>query len=147
MKYVLDSNILVHAIRNSLLWNEIDRKFAPFNNGNFSYISIVTYAEIYSLAKQFNWGDAKINKIREVFSAIEILYLNKNLANIYVDIDVYSQGKHKEFQLPKDMSSRNMGKNDIWIAASTTKANAELITTDNDFDHLDKVFFKVNKIN
>lgn len=29
-----------------------------------------------------------------------------------------------------------MGKNDVWIAATTKVAGATLLTTDNDFDHL-----------
>jgi len=37
-----------------------------------------------------------------------------------------------------------MGKNDIWIAATAYILEAELITTDRDFLHLDQVFFKVN---
>jgi len=41
------------------------------------------------------------------------------------------------------MSARNMGKNDIWIAATTYLLEATLITLDKDFLHLDEVFFKV----
>jgi predicted nucleic acid-binding protein len=36
-----------------------------------------------------------------------------------------------------------MGKNDIWIAATASVLNATLITTDNDFDHLNGVFLPV----
>ena len=39
-----------------------------------------------------------------------------------------------------------MGKNDLWIAAVTAVTNATLITTDNDFEHLNKVYFDVLKI-
>jgi predicted nucleic acid-binding protein len=41
------------------------------------------------------------------------------------------------------MSSRNMGKNDIWIAATASVLNATLVTTDADFDHLNGVFLTV----
>ena len=33
-------------------------------------------------------------------------------------------------------SARNMGKNDVWIAATALYLDMELHTTDNDFDHL-----------
>jgi len=33
-------------------------------------------------------------------------------------------------------SARNMGKNDLWIAATASILNAKLITTDKDFSHL-----------
>jgi predicted nucleic acid-binding protein len=42
-------------------------------------------------------------------------------------------------------SSRNMGKNDLWIAATAYALNAVLLTTDADFDHLHQIFFEVKK--
>ena len=38
-----------------------------------------------------------------------------------------------------------MGKNDLWIAATAYAMNAQLLTTDGDFDHLDNSFFIVKK--
>jgi hypothetical protein len=38
-----------------------------------------------------------------------------------------------------------MGKNDVWIAAAYT-SGARLVTTDDDFDHLDPPFVTVDKI-
>ena len=43
------------------------------------------------------------------------------------------------------MSARNMGKNDLWIAATASVAAAVLITEDQDFDHLDGVFVSVER--
>lgn len=40
-------------------------------------------------------------------------------------------------------SSRNIGKNDLWIAATASVLNIPLITTDKDFLHLDKIFLKL----
>jgi tRNA(fMet)-specific endonuclease VapC len=42
------------------------------------------------------------------------------------------------------MSARNMGKNDLWIAATTAALGATLITTDQDFDHLLPAFFAID---
>ena len=39
-----------------------------------------------------------------------------------------------------------MGKNDVWIAATASVLDATLLTTDNDFDHLNKEFLTVAKI-
>ena len=63
---------------------------------------------------------------------------------MYSEIDVYSQGKHPELKLPK--SAHKMGKNDLWIAATASVHIATLISTDNDFDHLDGVFIYFEKI-
>ena len=43
------------------------------------------------------------------------------------------------------MSARNMGKNDIWIAATALCYDIELYTTDNDFDHLVNIGLKLHK--
>lgn len=63
------------------------------------------------------------------------------LTKSYADIDAYSQGKLKNQPLPHGLSSRNMGKNDLWIAVIALYFDQELHTTDNDrpaarFDHL-----------
>lgn len=42
-------------------------------------------------------------------------------------------------------SSRNMGKNDLWIAATAHALNAALLTTDGDFEHLHQVYFELRK--
>jgi predicted nucleic acid-binding protein len=44
------------------------------------------------------------------------------------------------------MSARNMGKNDLWIAASAMIAQGTLITTDKDFNHLHETLIKVDYI-
>jgi tRNA(fMet)-specific endonuclease VapC len=43
-------------------------------------------------------------------------------------------------------SARNMGKNDLWIAATASVLDIPLMTTDNDFAHLDPVFLKLIKL-
>jgi predicted nucleic acid-binding protein len=58
-------------------------------------------------------------------------------------MDVYSQGKEPLKPLPKGVSARNMGKNDIWIAATAAISYSTLITTDNDFEHLENVFINL----
>ena len=64
----------------------------------------------------------------------------------YVNIDAFSQGKTPAPNgQPLNNSSRNMGKNDLWIAATAYAMNAELLTTDGDFDHLYTSYFTVKK--
>lgn len=40
-------------------------------------------------------------------------------------------------------TARQMGKNDLWIAATASVLKATLLTTDHDFDHLHTVFVEV----
>ncbi len=75
-----------------------------------------------------------------------IIDINENddsLMDAYTKIDAYSQGNLDGE--PLGMSARNMGKNDLWITASAYVANADLITTDGDFDHLNGKWITVHK--
>ncbi|MEM9886222.1 MAG: hypothetical protein AAF849_10040 [Bacteroidota bacterium] len=60
----------------------------------------------------------------------------------YSEIDAFSQGQHKTRK--SSFSSRNMGKNDLWIAA--TALNLKLVTTDRDFEHLNGEFIQLEFI-
>lgn len=51
-----------------------------------------------------------------------------SVIDAYVELDLLSQ-RHPD-------GARNMGKNDLWIAACAKAAGATLLTTDNDFSHL-----------
>ncbi len=116
----------------------------PQTKPNISFVSV---AEILSIAKQVGWGEEKIKDLTNLFAAIEIVTVSGEpddmLIQNYVEIDTYSQGKNKQKPLPKNVSARNMGKNDLWIAATATSLQAHLLTTDKDFSHLDNVFCKV----
>ncbi len=69
-----------------------------------------------------------------------------SVMNAYARIDAFSQGKLPGQPLPQGMTARNMGKNDIWIAATASVINATLVTTDADFNHLDHQFISLLKL-
>jgi tRNA(fMet)-specific endonuclease VapC len=146
MKYVLDTNTLIHIVRNSDNWKFIETKYKPFDSINQAYISFASVAELLSIAKQVGWGDGKIKHLKLLFNELEIVTVSAQISDLllqsYVEIDTYSQGKN-QIPLPQGVSARNMGKNDIWIAATAHALQATLITTDKDFNHLHQVFFEV----
>lgn len=65
----------------------------------------------------------------------------------YAEIDAYSQGYLKTANLENQFTSRNMGKNDLWIAATASLTNSMLITADNDFMHLKNTFLEIINLN
>ncbi len=71
--------------------------------------------------------------------------LNREVTRIYAEVDAYSQNKSKQLALPPDITARNMGKNDIWIAAITLYLDMTLHTLDNDFNHLSSFGLRVVK--
>lgn len=51
--------------------------------------------------------------------------------------------KNPQRPLPIGMTARNMGKNDLWIAATAYEIGASLVTTDKDFNHLQDIFLPI----
>lgn len=143
MKYVLDTNVLIHLLRNSPTWLYIQEEYNPFGDENETFLSFATVAEVLSIAKQIGWGQAKLAQLATLFEELEVITLTgtpeDHLLQAYVDIDSYSQGKG-DIPLPEGVSARNMGKHDIWIAATAFALDASLISTDKDFQHLNGVF-------
>ena len=112
----------------------------------FLMISIVTKAEILSIAKQRKWGLRKITTLNGLLDELLIIPIdNEELIEAYVEIDAFSQGKLEYSSLM--MTSRNMGKNDLWIAATAYLTRSTLLTTDNDFEHLDPEYFRIDMLN
>jgi tRNA(fMet)-specific endonuclease VapC len=110
-----------------------------------SFISIITVGELESLALQLNWGYQKQTALNSFLSSVPIIDIDSAIAKLYGFADAYSQGKLLTKPLPAGMTSRNMGKNDLWIAATALYYDIELHTTDNDFDHLINIGLKLNK--
>lgn len=75
------------------------------------------------------------------FNPIDIFY--EDIILRYAEIDAYSQGKLQN--KAATFTARNMGKNDLWIAACASILGATLLTTDTDFDHLDNEFLTLKK--
>jgi tRNA(fMet)-specific endonuclease VapC len=143
-KYLLDTGILLGYIRAVDYAKYIEQTFELMAPTNISYISIVTVGEIYSLAAQLHWGDKKKKVVESLLDEFYSIDINdQDILERYAEIDAFSQGRHVERKLPDGMSSRNMGKNDLWIAATASVLNAKLLTTDRDFDHLHKEFLEV----
>lgn len=94
MNLLFDTNILVflsktpyyHKVRNSL--NPDNQRV---------YISIVTIAELRSISLQNKWGVKKVNVVNELLEEITVIEVNENLANIYAEIDAYSQCRNPSY--------------------------------------------------
>lgn len=145
MNYLLDTNILLIYLKEEKTKLLIEEEYDPMGRDNNPMISAVTVGEIQSIAKRNYWGDKRLRAVENLMNKLIILDIKyEEVIEKYAEIDAYSQDKIKEKRL--GMTSRNMGKNDLWIAATTTVTESKLITTDNDFDHLDGEYFDVIKI-
>lgn len=106
----------------------------------------MTVGEVHAFALRNRWGQSKMSSLQHLFQTLDVIPVTDDavLINMYAEIDVYSQSKHPTLTLPT--SARKMGKNDLWIAATTAVHNAVLLSTDNDFNHLDGLFIAFDKI-
>ncbi|MEX2633657.1 MAG: type II toxin-antitoxin system VapC family toxin [Balneolales bacterium] len=147
-KLVLDTNVIINLVRG----NHIAQKVKDFVDSKETpqlFISVVSIAETESLVVQWGWGERKVNTLRKMigsFVCIDIASEQRELIDAYVAVDAFSQGK-KPAPNGEELnnSSRNMGKNDLWIASIAYALEAELLTTDDDFDHLNKRWITVKK--
>ena len=88
---------------------------------------------------QFGWGTRKKEQIQRKLNSVRVVSLQSgDLIDRYAEVDAYSQNALPDRELGE--SDRNMGKNDVWIAATASVVATTLITSDDDFDHLDGEF-------
>ena len=145
MHFLFDTNILLFYIRENATASVIDSTYNPFGDGNTPILSVVSVGEIKSIALRNGWGKKKLDKLKELMSLFVITDINADdVLDMYAEIDAFSQNKLKNKSLT--MTARNMGKNDLWIAATAAITSAKLLTSDDDFDHLDGQFIEIIKI-
>jgi tRNA(fMet)-specific endonuclease VapC len=146
MRILFDTNIVLHHLRNDLpMVHFIRQHYQPFSEPNEALISIVSIGELESLAIRSQWGEARYQKLQNFLQRFLIMDINyRPIVLRYGEIDAFSQGKLPT--KPLNSSARNMGKNDLWIAATASVLDAKLLTTDADFGHLKTVFLDIDQI-
>jgi len=147
--FVLDTGIVVHYLRQSPLYSKIEADHNLTAVDAAPVISSVTKGELLSFAQQRGWGTNKMQFLSVFLQniiTVDIKAADNDLQLTYAQIDAYS--KNKSTDLSGNVligSARNMGKNDLWIAATACVLKAPLLTIDGDFDHLNTTFMNVIK--
>lgn len=140
MNLLLDTNILI------LLAKDVRRRlFNTIINPTQEkvFVSIASLSELKSIALQNNWGARKWDTLNAILEDAVIMEINEGLADTYAEIDAFSQRRNPSYTDYPFITPRNMGKNDLWIAATAALLGLKLITTDQDFNHLHRVFIEV----
>lgn len=141
----MDTNIVLIYTQSSPLAQQVEKDLELLQDGNMLSVSVVTIGEIESLMLQRGHGEKKKQAFRKMLGHLTIVDINiEELISRYAEIDAYSQGKHPKRSLSG--SARNMGKNDLWIAATSSLYDLILITTGKDFEHLDGEFISLNYV-
>lgn len=126
---MLDTNIVLALVRGKALGQYIETTYALSTQPFRPLISIVTRAELYVLAAGNNWGASRREALQKALDNLtQIPIDSQEMVRAYVEVEDANRD-HPSGRM-------NMGKNDIWIAATARVACARLLTTDTDFDHL-----------
>ena len=133
--FLLDTNILLHYIRDDALWRRIVAEYHLENGAFFLFISIVVEAKIRALAEENKWGGAKRRRMENFLSSLPILPIDNRELEYGTVVEKYVQVSEYCRQ-----NGRVLSKNDLWIAAAVMATSAGLLTTDKDFSPLDPLF-------
>ena len=97
MLYFFDTNIILLYLRESLIVGFIEEKFNPFDMFSEAIVSVVTVAELKSIALQNKWGNQRLQKMEDFLSRFVIADIKtEDIVNRYAEIDAFSQGKLKD---------------------------------------------------
>ena len=142
MVYLLDTNIVILYLRSHAIADKVDALHNPLGKENTALISVVSVGELRAIGLMNDWGKARMKRLESVLSELLITDINvEEVIEMYAEIEAYSQNRLAGKTL--NQTPRNMGKNDIWIAATAAVTKAKLLTTDKDFMHLDGKYFEV----
>jgi predicted nucleic acid-binding protein len=151
MKNILiDTCVFIHIVRETATGKKCLEELEKYDEAANIIVSVATKAELESFIAQNNWGKSKIDKlykILEEITYIDISNADQLLISSYTEIDAFSNRKFKDKSGNLlNGSARKMGKNDLWIAATTYSLDIPLMTTDGDFDHLNGTMINVIKV-
>jgi tRNA(fMet)-specific endonuclease VapC len=126
---VLDTSVLLALIRGKDLGTYIDQAFGLRASLHRQVVSIVTHAELLVLADRKQWGSGKRATLERALENLVVIPIDRaSLLEAYVSISAADRSAPG--------GPRNMGKNDIWIAATAVYTELPLLTTDKDFRFL-----------
>lgn len=127
--YVLDTSTLLNLIRGKELGEQIDSAYGLRAAMYRHTISIVTHGELRVLAERNDWGAQKRDALANALSSLVTLNIDSEpLVEAYVRVEEACRNA--------PMNARTMGQNDMWIAATALVSNLPIVTTDDDFNHL-----------
>jgi tRNA(fMet)-specific endonuclease VapC len=133
---VLDTNILLHLLRGKRAATVVEREYRVSGRNPRAIISVVTKGELKALGYKFEWGSKQHERLDAMLAGLPAADISHSaIYNAYAEIDFSSMAL-----------GIKMGKNDLWIAATTLVVEGVLLTTDADFDHLEPTGLRVERI-
>ena len=73
----LDTNILVHLIRASLVGRNVNDQLSLSSRGDRPIISVITVGEIRALARKSGWGATKMESLNQLVRQMVIVHFHQ----------------------------------------------------------------------
>ena len=99
--YLLDTNVLVHLIRQNALGQYLNANYSPLTAEPRPLISVVTDGELRSLALQWKWGSQKTDQMKFLLGYFGRVPVDtEQVLEAYAVIDAYTEGLGRSMGKP-----------------------------------------------
>ena len=124
MAYLLDTGLLLNTLRNSISYQAIDHQLGLLRGGFQPMASYVSAGEILAIAGKKGWGAKKLSELQQLLQKLVLLPIDRPaIYETYAELAVENEKK-----------GRNVGQNDLWIAATAIEYRLTVLTFDADFE-------------
>jgi tRNA(fMet)-specific endonuclease VapC len=129
---ILDTNVLVHLLRNKATGQALEAKFNLSARAERPLLSSVVERELRGLAGLWDWGPARIAKLEQTMS--QLVRVSAGEPEV---VKCYARLYAQQAKL-----GQKVGENDLWVAATAIAIDAIVLTCDSDFLKFDPALVK-----
>jgi tRNA(fMet)-specific endonuclease VapC len=124
-RYLLDTNILLHWVRDSKQAAVIERQFQLSSAQFRPLICEVSLGEMRAFSRSLKWGAAKLERLARLERELAIVDISDTrVLDAYADLSTLARSSR--------WSIFN-AKNDLWVGAAAVATASHLLTMDADF--------------
>jgi len=142
-RYLLDTGLLLGFSRGAQWASNASETLNLSDPEAMVFTSAICHGEMVALAEKNGWGSKKRTRLDQMLSKIPQLGISPDeIKNAYALIDTWTHGKPVAApqDAPPPKPAVPMKQNDLWIAATAHVSGATLISTDENFLHLDTIW-------
>lgn len=142
-RYLLDTGLLLGFIREAP-WALSARESLNLGDPEtMVFTSVICKGEILALAEKNGWGSNRRRRLDRLLHQIPSQDISsEKILSAYALIDAWTHGKSVDspHATPPPRPAVPMKQNDLWIAATAHASRGTLVSTDDDFEHLDQIW-------
>src|SRR4051812_44813472 len=96
--FLLDTGVLLGYVRGAAFAAYVEKKFAPSRAPNLAVTSIVSNAELQSMALRRKWGSGKLAALATVLRSMPAVPIRQpSVIEKFAEIDAFNHRQHPTF--------------------------------------------------